>query len=270
MKNIVSQNDLIAIIDGEPVTTSLALAEGTGNQHKNVMELIRNYIDDLQQFGRVAFETLPFETAGGIQKREIAKLNEPQCTLIMTYMKNTEIVRKFKMTLVKAFFEARELLRNQTQQLSLPNFNNPAIAARAWAEQYERAETETLRADEAEATKAHISRHREAVAMGRLGAATKENNRLKEQLGIAETYKQVKAISWLKDYFKTNKSGAWSQIGKALSVIERHNDVAPKYIEDQRYGKVKVYPQFVIQIFKDKLDSEKNYLAKYRKVGVSA
>lgn len=112
MKDIVTQNNLISIIDGEPMTTSLALAEGTGVQHKNVMELIRNYLDDLQQFGGVAFQTRPFETAGGIQKREIANLNEPQSTLIMTYMKNTEIVRTFKMALVKGFFEAREMLRN--------------------------------------------------------------------------------------------------------------------------------------------------------------
>lgn len=112
MNNIVTQNGLISIIDGEPVTTSLALAEGTGVQHKNVLELIRRYIDDLQQFGGVAFETRPFETAGGIQKREIANLNEPQSTLIMTYMKNTEIVRTFKIALVKGFFDAREMLRN--------------------------------------------------------------------------------------------------------------------------------------------------------------
>jgi phage regulator Rha-like protein len=33
------------------------IAEKTGTQHKNVLELIKTYNDELSQFGRVAFET---------------------------------------------------------------------------------------------------------------------------------------------------------------------------------------------------------------------
>ena len=98
-------NALVTMIDGEAVTTSLAIAEGTEVQHKNVLELIRTYQADLQEFGRVAFETAPFETAGGTQQREIAKLNEQQSTLLLTLMRNSEIVVRFKVRLVKAFFE---------------------------------------------------------------------------------------------------------------------------------------------------------------------
>lgn len=66
-----------------------------------------------EAFGRVEFEIQPFETNGGIQKREIAILNEQQATLLVTYCKNTETVRKFKVALVKAFYEMRELLHSQ-------------------------------------------------------------------------------------------------------------------------------------------------------------
>jgi phage antirepressor YoqD-like protein len=38
---------------------------------------------------------------------EYTLLNEQQATLLITYMKNTEIVRKFKMRLVKAFYALR-------------------------------------------------------------------------------------------------------------------------------------------------------------------
>lgn len=96
---------LVTVENGEPRTTTLAIADGMEVQHKNVLELVRNYTSDLEEFGRVAFETRPFETAGGTQKREIATLNEQQATLIMTYMKNTEIARAFKKRLVKAFYE---------------------------------------------------------------------------------------------------------------------------------------------------------------------
>ncbi|GAA4667244.1 hypothetical protein GCM10023262_15760 [Bartonella pachyuromydis] len=39
---------------------------------------------------------LSFGTKGGKQKRVIAILNEPQATLLMTYMRNNDMVRAFK------------------------------------------------------------------------------------------------------------------------------------------------------------------------------
>lgn len=50
-------NGLVTTVDGQPVTTTLKVAAGTGSQHKNVLELVRTYIDDLQEFGLVTFET---------------------------------------------------------------------------------------------------------------------------------------------------------------------------------------------------------------------
>ncbi len=37
--------------------TSLAIAEGTGIEHKNVLELIRTHRAKLEGFGLIAFET---------------------------------------------------------------------------------------------------------------------------------------------------------------------------------------------------------------------
>lgn len=112
-------NEIVFIgSDGQAVTTSLAIAEGTEIQHKNILEMIRKNPQDFNDFGRVSFETQPFETAGGIQKREVAILNEQQATLLLTYMRNNEIVKGFKKHLVKSFFDIREKLRSQM---------NPAI-----------------------------------------------------------------------------------------------------------------------------------------------
>lgn len=113
------RNEIVFIAnDGQAVTTSLAIAEGTEIQHKNILEMIRKNPQDFNDFGRVTFETQPFETAGGTQKREVAILNEQQATLLLTYMRNNEIVKGFKKHLVKSFFDIREKLRNQM---------NPAI-----------------------------------------------------------------------------------------------------------------------------------------------
>ena len=96
---------LVCIENGEAVTTTLAIAEGTEVEHASIIKLVRNYLSDLEEFGRVRFQIAPFKTAGGVQRREVARLNEQHATLIMTYMKNSEIVREFKKRLVKAFYQ---------------------------------------------------------------------------------------------------------------------------------------------------------------------
>ena len=93
---------IVKVYDGKATTTSLIIAEGIQNSHESVIKLVRRYQTDLEEFGGVGFEIQPFETAGGTQQREIANLNEHQSTLLMTYMKNTVIVREFKKQLVKA------------------------------------------------------------------------------------------------------------------------------------------------------------------------
>jgi hypothetical protein len=67
---------LVVITDGEGRTTTGAIADGTHNNHASVIKLVRNYLCDLEEFGRVRFEIQPFETAGGAQNREVAYLNE--------------------------------------------------------------------------------------------------------------------------------------------------------------------------------------------------
>lgn len=98
-----------------PLTTSLIIAEALERKHKFIIELIRNHEDDLNAVcGRVTFQTAPFATAGGTQNREIAFLNEQQTTLLITFMTNTPKVVKFKIALVKAFYEMRQALAQQS------------------------------------------------------------------------------------------------------------------------------------------------------------
>lgn len=97
-------NSIVSIVDGQSVTTSLAIAEGVGNSHKTVIQLIRQNTSDLEEFGPLAFE-MRNSTSGAGRPTEVALLNEQQSTLIMTYMRNNDIVREFKKRLVKAFYE---------------------------------------------------------------------------------------------------------------------------------------------------------------------
>ncbi|WP_417540784.1 phage antirepressor KilAC domain-containing protein [Microbacterium maritypicum] len=90
---------------GEFVVTSETVANGAGLQHASVIRLIDDNMSDFEEFGRVGFEIAPFPTAGGMQSRRVALLNEQQATLLMTFQRNTDQVRAFKKALVKAFFE---------------------------------------------------------------------------------------------------------------------------------------------------------------------
>jgi phage regulator Rha-like protein len=95
-------NVLIIFKNDAAYTSTIAIAEGVNNEHKAVIQLVRRYLGDLQDFGEVTFE-MRLNPKGS--PTEYALLNEQQATLILTYLKNTEIVRTFKKRLVKAFYE---------------------------------------------------------------------------------------------------------------------------------------------------------------------
>lgn len=109
--------NLVKNQDGELVTTSLIIAKGTESQHASVIRLVRDNIEDFEEFGRVGFEIEPFDTAGGKQKRSIAVLNREHAMLLMTYMRNTQIVRDFKKRLIKAFVELERRVKQMAPQL---------------------------------------------------------------------------------------------------------------------------------------------------------
>lgn len=107
---------LVEIKKLDLVTNSVVIANGVEKGHKPVIQLIRKYKEDLEEFGRVEFEMRPFKTDGGMQKQEIALLNEQQTTLLITYMRNNDIVREFKKRLVAEFFRMRTSLATKKME----------------------------------------------------------------------------------------------------------------------------------------------------------
>lgn len=102
--------DLVLISDdGSATTTSLIVAEGTENQHKNVLDLIRHNLADFEEFGVLAFETRKSDAGPG-RPEVFAVLNEEHATLLLTYMRNSTVVKDFKKRLVHAFYALRRRL----------------------------------------------------------------------------------------------------------------------------------------------------------------
>ena len=109
----------IVYMDGkkEPYTTSEIIAECAEVKHDTVQSLIRNHQEDFESYGIIGFEIRKLDGRGRPMK--IYRLNEQQATLLITYLKNTEPVRRFKVNLVKAFFEMREELSKFRMQRAL-------------------------------------------------------------------------------------------------------------------------------------------------------
>lgn len=93
----------------EPFTTDEIIANYSGNNLKSVKNLIRQYKNDLEEFGVLPFEKVkpPKKSKGG-RPRKIYHLNEQQASVLITYLDNTEAVRSFKKELVRQFFKLKQ------------------------------------------------------------------------------------------------------------------------------------------------------------------
>lgn len=123
-KEPIKTNELVFLepnkIGAEPFTTSDVIAEMTGNNYRSVQRIIEKQMERLETFGRVRFEITPLQTKGGVQKHKLYRLNEPQATLLITFLKNTDTVANFKTELVRQFYAMRsELMKRQMLRTEL-------------------------------------------------------------------------------------------------------------------------------------------------------
>ena len=116
----------------EPYTTSEIIAECAEVTHHTIQELLRKHKADFENYGIIAFEMRKLDGRG--RPLKIYRLNEQQATLLITYLKNTEPVRQFKMNLVKAFFEMRDELskRYLQRELEKPKRKTLTESIKSW------------------------------------------------------------------------------------------------------------------------------------------
>ena len=117
--------DNLVILKGNDVfTNSWVIAEGTGNSHRAIKSIVDKYSDDFKEFGKLSYHSKWFENekqkkifsdnSKGVSREktkiEVILLNEPQATLLITYLRNTEQVRRFKKNLVFEFYRMRDFI----------------------------------------------------------------------------------------------------------------------------------------------------------------
>lgn len=80
------------------------MQKGTGNQHKSVVALIKSQQQRVEKFRALRFSDLKSKNPKGGRPTRIYLLNEPQATLLITFLDNTEVVADFKVELVRQFY----------------------------------------------------------------------------------------------------------------------------------------------------------------------
>lgn len=119
---------------------------------------------------------------------------------------------------------------------SLPDFSNPVIAARAWADAKESEQKAVAQRDQAIATKAQISSSREASVMGKLSAASRKMQKLEQELGRNTTEATVTAVE------KAIGQKYGKQGFRPLKKWCKDHDVTPNKVPCPRYGEVVAWP----------------------------
>lgn len=126
---------MIARIDGavtmhdrrdDIFTNSKVIAEGTGNEHESVIAIIQKYEKDIADFGRVEFSDLKSGNPRGGRPERICYLNEEQATFVITLLRNSKVVVRFKKELVRQFYAMRRFLIEKQSKL----WNDTRIASK--------------------------------------------------------------------------------------------------------------------------------------------
>lgn len=195
----------------EDTMSSLQIADVVKSRHNDVKRSIRRLAD------RGVIQLTPLaEVKNHLgQTVEVYNVNERDSYIVVA-----QLSPEFTAALVD------EWQRLKNGGLSIPNFSDPASAARAWAEQYEARQI-------AERTKAEIGHRREATAMNTASQAVKKVNKLEIEMDRNQQYATVKRMEKLWHGQKFN----WREL--KYTAIEM--GIPPVDVFDANYGTVKAY-----------------------------
>lgn len=260
----------VMVVSGKevPAVTSLQIAEAFDKRHADVLRDIRATAAKCStEFAErnFALNNYSADLGSGLTKSCPMYLLTKDGMIMLTMGYITPEAMRIKEAYIERFNEMeRELATPKIAGIPVPYFDDPAEAARAWANLYDQKKLAEAQRDEAIRTKAEIGSRREATAMNTASCLSKENARLNEAVGNGKHYKQVKAIPWVMDIFCPSR-GLWSVLGKHLKKKSEAMGYEWIQIDDSSYGTVNAYHVNVIAALHKQLMDDRNMLGKYRK-----
>lgn len=140
-------NELVFNDGSKVLTNSVLVAKKFGKEHKHVLESIRKIMTAENSAVLGMFEESTYLNEQN-KKQPMFVMNRDGFTLLAMGFTGKQAM-DFKLDYIDAFNKMEATIKNN-QVAALPDFTNPAEAARAWAEQFEQKQIEAKRADEAE------------------------------------------------------------------------------------------------------------------------
>ena len=104
MQSIITKHNDSLVVSLKKVSDELS-ADITSMQ-----KLIREHKNELELFGNIEFEYQIVKGRTGSTKKKLYYLNEQQSYLFITFLKNTKIVKEFKIKLIQEFFRMKQEL----------------------------------------------------------------------------------------------------------------------------------------------------------------
>jgi phage regulator Rha-like protein len=206
----------LAISNNQKTMSSREIATLTAKRHDHVTRDIEAMLKelglDVPSFGGI------YQDAYGRDQTEYLLTRELSLTLVTGY----DVKRRHAINVRWLELEADAA----KSTFAIPDFSNPAQAARAWAEQYEARQW-------AESTKAEIGSRREATAMNTASQAVKKVNRLEVELDQSKQYATIKRMGMIFH----GQAFSWSLLKSASADL----GLPPLAVFDANYGTVKAY-----------------------------
>lgn len=132
---------VVKLVGNEPVTSTQIIADGMKLEHRAVMSLVDKYKSDLEEFGLLTFQMSKVDRKKMGRPIRFAWVNEQQATFLISLMRNSDIVVKFKKLLTKEFYKQKQLIA----QLVLQRKNSQWIEQREQGKLSRKEETDTIK-----------------------------------------------------------------------------------------------------------------------------
>lgn len=269
----------VVMRDGELLFVAKDVASGIGHSDTSAMcklcrdkdKVVVNYAelkhsDDLSEcFKGQQSPNLTLISESGLY-RILAKCNLPKCEPFESWVFD-EVLPSIRKTgsysmAPKSYAEALRALAAEVEEKE-----KAQLALEAEKEQHAKDNQDWCNGfDILNQKKAEINSRQLATAMATASAKSRENEKLREQIGESKNWKSVRSISWLEKYFdvKKHNPGIYTAAAYQLQKICKENNWERHEIEDSLWGKVKTYPQCAIDVFEKRVEADNTIMIRYR------
>ena len=104
--------ELVNVVRGVPLVSTMDMWQGLGVKHKALTDLIIKYESEFNGIRTLAFQS---QKSGG-RPTPFCMLDEEQATFLVTLMRNSPIVVKFKLQMTREFYKAKRFLSELASQ----------------------------------------------------------------------------------------------------------------------------------------------------------